>query len=277
MLPARKAYTAQLPLYLRPAKDNRWAWRPLRFFGKARKGVPQCVQEGEVSSCVPHGSGAGAARIDDGTRFSSLSESAMPVRSASDFRAQARVEMYVEWASRARNGAEGHRHSRLNLHFAALAVSLLTAACLADCSTRVPPPRPVPRHATRAVRPGDEFVATAYSLHGRTASGSMTRPGIVAADPSVLPLGSRIRVSDARGYSGTYTVADTGGGIGGRRIDLYIPNHAEARRFGRRTVRVQLLQDASSRAPSGRFHRRLRRAGRSQRRVGKTKTGHRHA
>jgi len=173
--------------------------------------------------------------------------------------------------------ASGHRYSQLNLQYAMLVVSLLAAACLAGCSTRVPPPRSVPRHATREVQPGDAFVATAYSLHGRTASGSMTRPGIVAADPNVLPLGSQIRVSDAGAYSGTYTVADTGGAIGGRRIDVYIPNHAEARRFGRRTVRVQVLQGGSSRAPSGGFQRRLRHTGRSYRRVSKTNTRRRHA
>src|ERR1051325_11516710 len=81
-----------------------------------------------------------------------------------------------------------------------------------------------------------EFDATAYSVTGTTASGMQTRRGIVAADPTVLPLGSRIRVHGAGAYSGVYTVTDTGPGVNGREIDIFIPDGAEAVRFGRRRV-----------------------------------------
>ena len=67
------------------------------------------------------------------------------------------------------------------------------------------------------------FRATAYCLKGRTASGSSVRRGIVAADPRILPLGSRIQIHNGA-YSGTYTVADTGGGIKGRRLDIWMPS-----------------------------------------------------
>src|ERR1700733_6574177 len=59
------------------------------------------------------------------------------------------------------------------------------------------------------------FRATAYCLKGRTALGGGVRRGIVAADPRVLPLGSQIQI-DGGGYSGIYTVTDTGGAIKGR-------------------------------------------------------------
>jgi len=81
------------------------------------------------------------------------------------------------------------------------------------------------------------FTATAYCLKGRTASGSGVRRGIVAADPRVLPLGTRINL-EAGSYSGSYLVADTGGGIKGRRLDIWVSNCSEARRFGRRKVSV---------------------------------------
>jgi 3D (Asp-Asp-Asp) domain-containing protein len=68
-----------------------------------------------------------------------------------------------------------------------------------------------------------------------------TRPGIVAADPKILPLGSRIRVQDAGSYSRVYTVADTGPAVKGREIDIFIPSGDEAKRFGRRRVRVEVL------------------------------------
>jgi hypothetical protein len=45
------------------------------------------------------------------------------------------------------------------------------------------------------------------------ASGMQTRRGIVAADPKILPIGTRIRVQDAGRYSGEYTVTDTGPAI----------------------------------------------------------------
>jgi 3D (Asp-Asp-Asp) domain-containing protein len=84
------------------------------------------------------------------------------------------------------------------------------------------------------------FSATAYCLRGRTANGGSVRRGIVAADPRVLPLGTRIYLN-AGGYSGSYVVADTGGGVKGRKLDIWVPNCSEARTFGRRAVSVNVL------------------------------------
>ncbi len=86
------------------------------------------------------------------------------------------------------------------------------------------------------------FIATAHSQEGLSASGEQSRTGTVAADPRVLPLGSLIRVVGAGKYSGNYKVIDTGAGVKGRRIDIYVPSNAEARRFGRRRVRVEVLR-----------------------------------
>jgi len=84
------------------------------------------------------------------------------------------------------------------------------------------------------------FRATAYCLKGRTANGGGVRRGIVAADPRVLPLGSQIQLN-AGSYSGTYTVADTGGAVKGRKLDIWVPSCSEAIRFGRRNVMVSRL------------------------------------
>jgi 3D (Asp-Asp-Asp) domain-containing protein len=84
------------------------------------------------------------------------------------------------------------------------------------------------------------FKATAYCLRGKTASGRYVRRGIVAADPRVLPLGTRIHLSGGR-YTGNYVVADTGGKIKGRILDIWVPSCAEARRWGRRTVKVKVV------------------------------------
>lgn len=85
--------------------------------------------------------------------------------------------------------------------------------------------------------------ATAYSQNSRpTAAGSAVREGIVAADPAVLPLGTRIRVSGAGAYNGFYIVTDTGRLIAGQEIDIYMPSAAEAREFGEKRVRVTVLE-----------------------------------
>src|SRR5262245_57122406 len=93
-------------------------------------------------------------------------------------------------------------------------------------------------HADRGRMP---FTATAYSVEGRTAAGTRSREGVVAADPDVLPLGSRIRIHDAGQYSGVYVVQDTGRAIQGREVDIYLANDREAKRFGRRRVQVEVL------------------------------------
>jgi 3D (Asp-Asp-Asp) domain-containing protein len=95
--------------------------------------------------------------------------------------------------------------------------------------------------------PASPYVATAYSLRGRTASGRMVSRGLIAADPSVLPLGSRVRLEHP-GYSGEYLVADTGGAIRGRRIDIWTPSSGEAMRFGRRTVKLTVLSYGARKA-----------------------------
>jgi 3D (Asp-Asp-Asp) domain-containing protein len=86
------------------------------------------------------------------------------------------------------------------------------------------------------------YTATAYSDSGKTASGEYTHRHVVAADPDVLPLGSRIRIRRAGRYSGEYVVADTGGKILGKRLDIYLPSEAKAKKFGVRKVRVKVLE-----------------------------------
>lgn len=78
--------------------------------------------------------------------------------------------------------------------------------------------------------------ATGYSLPGRTATGLPVGPGIVAVDPSVIPLGTRMTIP---GY-GEGVAADTGGAIVGNTIDLWFPTVADALAWGRRTVTITL-------------------------------------
>jgi len=89
------------------------------------------------------------------------------------------------------------------------------------------------------------FVATAYSLRGRTASGIYVRKGIIAADPKVLPLGTKVHIDTGHpSTTGQYIVADTGGMIKKNRIDLWIPSTKDAMKFGKRTVKLTILEYA---------------------------------
>jgi 3D (Asp-Asp-Asp) domain-containing protein len=128
----------------------------------------------------------------------------------------------------------------------ALVAALLPVALVVGCAR--PTPTPPPPEAPTAEPQRMRFEATAYSIEGRTAAGTRSRHGIVAADPAQLPLGTRIRVLDAGPYSGEYVVEDTGRAVTGREIDLYLPDDAEAKRFGRRGVQVEVLERGSGRA-----------------------------
>ena len=87
------------------------------------------------------------------------------------------------------------------------------------------------------------FTATAYCTGSVTAAGTKPTNKTVAADPAVLPLGSRIRLAGlGNRYDGVYLVADTGANIRGRRLDLYIRDCHEAVRFGRRSATVSILR-----------------------------------
>jgi 3D (Asp-Asp-Asp) domain-containing protein len=100
-----------------------------------------------------------------------------------------------------------------------------------------------PRGDADARPPMREFSVTAYCTGRVTQSGARVKAGMAAADPRVLPVGSTIRVDgQGKAYDGIYTVTDTGPAIRGRELDLYIADCAEAKRFGRRTMRVAVLR-----------------------------------
>jgi 3D (Asp-Asp-Asp) domain-containing protein len=75
--------------------------------------------------------------------------------------------------------------------------------------------------------------ATCYDLQGKTATGMPVGPGVVAVDPSVIPLGSKMYVP---GY-GNGVAADTGSGIQGAVIDLWM-RASQCAAWGRRTVTI---------------------------------------
>ncbi len=84
--------------------------------------------------------------------------------------------------------------------------------------------------------------ASAYSCEGYvgiTASGRVAEVGVVAVDPTVIPLGTKLYIE---GYG--YAIAgDTGGIIKGNKIDLYMDTVRECINFGRRDINVYVLNN----------------------------------
>ena len=81
--------------------------------------------------------------------------------------------------------------------------------------------------------------STAYTTTGnRTCSGCHPFPGTVAADHSILPIGSIIYVENY-GYA---VVLDSGFAIVGKRIDVFFNDYNSCVQWGRKTVKVKILR-----------------------------------
>ncbi|MDX6399430.1 MAG: hypothetical protein QOF27_36, partial [Gaiellaceae bacterium] len=105
-----------------------------------------------------------------------------------------------------------------------------TAVVAAEGPVGGPLPVPVTQGRTFTVS------STGYSLPGRTATGIPVGWGVIAVDPAVIPLGTRLTIP---GY-GEGVAADTGSAVRGATIDLWFPSLGQARAWGRRTVSITL-------------------------------------
>ena len=98
------------------------------------------------------------------------------------------------------------------------------------------------------------FEATAYTAFCDTGCTGVTKTGldvsnttqhggrtIIAVDPAVIPLGSKvsIRLADGRVIEGI--AEDTGGDIRGHRIDVLVGSEGQAREFGRQSVQIKVM------------------------------------
>ena len=125
---------------------------------------------------------------------------------------------------------------RRSREITASAVSTATVAAPvqspSDDAVQAPAPVASPATGTRT------FVAdaVAYHLPGKTASGLPVGVGVIAVDPTVIPLGTRVFIP---GY-GPAVAADVGTAIKGNIIDLWMPSTARARSWGRRTVTITI-------------------------------------
>ena len=78
-----------------------------------------------------------------------------------------------------------------------------------------------------------------HPLFGVTASGMMAQVGVVAVDTNVIPFHTRLYIE---GY-GFAVAGDRGGAIRGEKVDLFFDTREETIQFGRRNIRVWILDD----------------------------------
>lgn len=122
-----------------------------------------------------------------------------------------------------------------SLETAAAAARTKTAALAAPARTASPaqvdaPNAPIASGQTLTV------VATGYALTGQTATGLRTAWGVVAVDPAMIALGTRMTIP---GY-GEGVAADVGSAVRGASIDLWFPTRQQALAWGRRVVTITL-------------------------------------
>ncbi|WP_353855544.1 LysM peptidoglycan-binding domain-containing protein [Bacillus sp. Bos-x628] len=100
--------------------------------------------------------------------------------------------------------------------------------------------------ASQSVQKEVTVTATAYTandggISGITATGVNLNKNphakVIAVDPSVIPLGSKVYVE---GY-GEAIAADTGGAIKGNKIDVHVPSKSQAKNWGVKSVKVRIL------------------------------------
>jgi cystine transport system substrate-binding protein len=152
------------------------------------------------------------------------------------------AELEAAAAARTRYVAGLRRQQGLN----AARIASIEAQARAAEARSSEPPAPTPTASVSA--PGAEPVralaagsaitvmSTGYALRGHTSTGIPTGPGVVAVDPAVIPLGTRLTIP---GY-GVGIAADTGGAVQGNVIDVWFPTMQQALAWGRRTVTIVL-------------------------------------
>ena len=146
-------------------------------------------------------------------------------------------------AQRRRLIGELRRQQGLNAaRIAAIEAQARTAAMRTSAvavAAPAPPLAPVEAAAAIATPSGERTLtvsSTGYTIRGRTSTGIPTAPGVVAVDPSVIPLGTRLTIP---GY-GVGIAADTGGAVHGNTIDVWFATKALALQWGRRVVTVTI-------------------------------------
>jgi 3D (Asp-Asp-Asp) domain-containing protein len=157
---------------------------------------------------------------------------------AADTRRLARSLADARGAERSLSGSVAARTSYVaSLRAQVRAPQVKTIVSVAHAAVKKSQPLQPPRLPVKPPLAGGRRLtvsATCYILRGTTASGLPVGPGIVAVDPTLIPLGTKLYIP---GY-GKGVAADVGGGIKGAIIDLWYSTYAQCAQWGRRTVTI---------------------------------------
>lgn len=153
-------------------------------------------------------------------------------RLASSLSGAQAAERRVAGAAAAKTAYVSSLRTKERLRAAQVRTVVTTAHAVQQKSQQLQPqtaPAPAPAGGRQLV-----VSATCYDLPGHTATGMPVGPGVVAVDPSVIPLGSKLYIP---GY-GNGIAADVGSGIRGAMIDLWYASYSQCAAWGRRTVTI---------------------------------------
>ena len=146
---------------------------------------------------------------------------------------QAAEQAAAERAAAARNNVSSNVSTA-----SSNATSNNTAPASSSNTTAAPAPAPTSTGDWKTVQ------ATGYStqqkgLSTHTATGIDLRVNsrVIAVDPRVIPLGSLVEVQGL----GVYVAGDTGGAIKGNIIDIHYPTVSQALSWGRRSVKIRVI------------------------------------
>jgi 3D (Asp-Asp-Asp) domain-containing protein len=93
---------------------------------------------------------------------------------------------------------------------------------------------PAPGQVPDGTKSIGKFTVYCYALSGKTASGEPVSTDVVAVDPKVIKLRTRLYIDGV----GWRTALDTGGAIKGNKLDIWLPSVSECRKWGKRTAEV---------------------------------------
>jgi 3D (Asp-Asp-Asp) domain-containing protein len=165
------------------------------------------------------------------TRRAELGALVARAESERDALAAARAER-AAYLAELRSRASAHEVGRLTAKASAAEEKSETIEHGGGSPAPAPAPPPPPASGTKMT-----VFSTGYCLRGTTATGIPTGWGVVAVDPAVIPLGTRMIIP---GY-GEGVAADTGGAVRGATIDVWFPECSQALAWGQKYVTITLL------------------------------------
>lgn len=84
-----------------------------------------------------------------------------------------------------------------------------------------------------------KVVATAYTGHDKTATGTTPKWGTIAVDPRVIPYGTKVYIPQ---FNKVFVAEDCGGSIKGNKIDIYMDSESKVYNWGRKSIDIYVIK-----------------------------------